>query len=70
MKKAKKCVVVFELNFVLCLNLIKYILETKISLEWSNYSFEINFHFLKMLKINLEVKILKKQSNLLVLYGV
>ena len=38
------------------LNFIKYILETKTSLEWSKYSFKIDFHILKGLKTSLEVK--------------
>ena len=59
-------IVIFELNFILCfnfLNFIKYILETKTSLEWSKYSFKIDFHILKGLKTSLEVKILKNDKN-------
>ena len=37
------------------LNFIIHILETK-SLEWSEYSFKIDFHILKWLKTSLEVK--------------
>ena len=45
------------------LNFIKYILETKTILEWSKYSFKIDFHILKGLKTNLKVKILKNDKN-------
>ena len=44
------------------LNFIKYILETKTSLEWSKYSFKIDFHILKVLKISLEIKIPKNDQ--------
>ena len=46
----------------MCLNFIKYILETKTSLEWSKYYFKIDFHILKMFKTNLDVKILKNDQ--------
>ena len=44
------------------LNFIKYVLETKPSLEWLKYSFKIDFYILKVLKTNLEVKILKNDQ--------
>ena len=44
------------------LNFIKYFLETKTGLIRSNYSFKIDFHVLKVLKISLEVKILKNDQ--------
>ena len=57
-------IVIFELNFVLCVNVLnfKYILETKTSLELSKYSFKIDFHVLKVLKISLKVKILENDQ--------
>ena len=49
-KDSKLRIVIFELNFV------------KTSLEWSKYSFKIDFYILKVLRISLEVKILKNDQ--------
>ena len=51
LKKAKKCIVIFKLNFVLDLNLIKYLLKIKKKkFIMAKLFFKIDFHVLKEFK--------------------
>ena len=41
------------------LNFIKYVLKSKLNIEWPIYSFKMDFYILKVLKTSLEIKNLK-----------